>query len=254
MIQSPALARLPGIRHGFFTRQGGVSTGVYASLNIGLGSADDRASVLENRGRAADALGVARGSLALPYQVHSPNVWLVDESTDLAEPPRADAVVTALPALAVGISTADCGPILLADASAGVVGAAHAGWKGAFGGVIETTIAAMESLGAARERIVVAIGPMISRNAYEVGPEFVDRFVAESPDNAAFFAPSVKPEHAMFDLPAYILRRLVAAGIAAAENLDLCTYGDEARFFSYRRMTHRGEADYGRLMSAIALA
>lgn len=254
MIQSPLLADVSGITHGFFTREGGVSKGLYASLNIGLGSSDDRALVMENRGRVADRLGVARGRLALPYQVHSPNVWIVDAASDLTDPPRADAVVTTSPGLAIGVSTADCGPILFAEGEARIVGAAHAGWKGAIGGVLEATVAAMETLGAKRERIRAVLGPTISAKAYEVGPEFVDRFVAADAANARYFQPSIKPEHAMFDLPAYILARLAAAGIAQAENLDLCTYAEEARFFSYRRTTHRGEPDYGRLVSAIALS
>ncbi|MDR3495780.1 MAG: peptidoglycan editing factor PgeF [Ancalomicrobiaceae bacterium] len=253
MIQSPLLSAFAGIAHGFFTRDGGVSAGLYRSLNIGLGSSDDRALVLENRGRVADRLGVARGRLALPYQVHSPNVWTIEAASDLADPPRADAVVTRDAGIAIGVSTADCGPILFADADARVIGAAHSGWKGAIGGVIEATIAAMETLGAKRRSIRAALGPTISAAAYEVGPEFVDRFEAAAPGNARFFAPSVRPGHAMFDLPAYILARLAIAGVGEAENLGLCTYADEARFFSYRRTTHRGEPDYGRLVSAIAL-
>lgn len=253
MIQSQLLSRIPGIAHGFFTRQGGVSTGVYHSLNIGLGSSDDRAHVLENRGRVAEALGVPRERLVLPYQVHSPDVWLVDDATDLTNVPKADAVVTTCRGLAIGISIADCGPILFADGDAGVIGAAHSGWKGAFGGVIEATVAAMVSRGARPDRIVAALGPMISQQAYEVGPEFVERFRADDPDNTRFFAPSAKPGHAMFDLPGYILKRLGVAGLGAFENLGLCTYSDETRFFSYRRMTHRGETDYGRLVAAITL-
>jgi YfiH family protein len=252
VIQSPQLAALPGITHGFFTRRGGVSSGVYDSLNIGLGSADDRASVMENRGRVADALGVPRSQLVFPYQVHSPDVWVVDDATDLAEVPKADAVVTARAGLAIAVSIADCGPILFGDAEAGVIGAAHSGWKGAFGGVIEATVAAMEARGAARGRIVAALGPTISAKAYEVGPEFVDRFLTDDANNTRFFTPSVNAGHEMFDLPAYILKRLGQSRIARAENLDLCTYSDEARFFSYRRMTHRGEPDYGRLVAAIA--
>ncbi len=253
VIEAPSLSALPGIRHGFFTRQGGVSTGIYASLNIGLGSSDDRASVMENRGRVADRLGVARDKVAFAYQVHSPDVWRVDASTDLTQHPKADAIVTKTPGLGIAISIADCGPILFADAEAGVIGAAHSGWKGAFGGVVASTVAAMEDLGARRAGIVAVIGPMISRRAYEVGAEFVARFEADDADNARFFSPSTNPGHAMFDLPAYILKRLDQAGVGRAENLDLCTYSDEERFFSYRRMTHRGEADYGRLVAAITL-
>lgn len=254
MIRSPLLADLPAITHGFFTRDGGVSDGLYRSLNVGLGSADARAAVLENRARVAAALGVAPSALALPYQVHSPDVAVVETPWPAGEGPKVDAVVTARPGVAVGVATADCGPILFADAEAGVVGAAHAGWKGAFSGVIEATVAAMETLGAVRGRIHAVLGPTISAEAYEVGPEFVDRFLAEDPEHARFFGPSVRAGHAQFDLPAFVLMRLAAAGVGRAASLGLCTYADEARFFSYRRATHRREPDYGRLVSAIAIA
>ena len=253
MIRSNLLAALPGIAHGFFTREGGVSTGLYATLNVGLGSEDARDAVIENRARVARALGVADHALAMPYQVHSPDVVVVEEPWPHGEGPHADAVVTARPGLAVGVATADCGPILFADAEGHAVGAAHAGWKGAFGGVIEATVAAMERLGAARGDIVAVLGPTISAEAYEVGPEFVARFTAADPGHARFFRPSPTPGHAMFDLPAFIVMRLEAAGVGRAENLALCTYSDEDRFFSYRRTTHRREPDYGRLVSAIAL-
>lgn len=253
MIRSNLLAGLPGIAHGFFTRDGGVSEGLYASLNVGLGSADARDAVIENRARVARALGVADHALAMPYQIHSPDVVVVEEPWPHGEGSRADAVVTSRPGLAVGVATADCGPILFADAEGRAVGAAHAGWKGAFGGVIEATVAAMEALGARRGDIVAVLGPTISAEAYEVGPEFVERFTAEDPGHARFFRPSEKAGHAMFDLPAFILMRLAASGVGRAENLALCTYADEERFFSYRRTTHRREPDYGRLVSAIAL-
>jgi YfiH family protein len=254
VIRSPLLSDLPGIAHGFFTRQGGVSEGLYASLNIGLGSNDARARVLENRDRVARALGVTGDALALPYQIHSPDVAVVEEPWTPGEGPRADAVVTARAGVAVGVATADCGPILFADAEARVVGAAHAGWQGAFGGVIAATVAAMEGLGARRERMVAVLGPTISAAAYEVGPEFVARFVAVDPDWARFFTASPKAGHAMFDLPGFIALRLAEAGVRRRGDLGLCTYADEARFFSYRRTTHRREPDYGRLVSAIALA
>lgn len=253
MIEAPALGAIPGLAHGFFTREGGVSTGVYGSLNVGLGSADDRDAVLENRARVAARLGVPPTGLAMPYQIHSPDVVTVRDSWGPGLGPKADAVVTAEPGVAVGVSTADCGPILFADGAARVVGAAHAGWKGAFGGVIEATLAAMNALGARTDRVVAVLGPTISAAAYEVGPEFVDRFLAADPANDRFFAPSDRSGHAMFDLPGYILSRLAAAGVGRAESLGQCTYGDEARFFSFRRMTHRGEPDYGRLVSAIAI-
>ena len=254
MIRSNLLSALPGIAHGFFTREGGVSEGLYATLNVGLGSQDARDAVIENRARVARALGVADHALAMPYQIHSPDVVVVTEPWPHGEGPRADAVVTATSGLAVGVATADCGPILFADAKGRAVGAAHAGWKGAFGGVIEATVAAMERLGAERSDVVAVLGPTISAGAYEVGPEFVERFVVEDPAHDRFFRPSATPGHAMFDLPAFILMRLDEARVGRAENLALCTYADEARFFSYRRTTHRREPDYGRLVSAIALA
>jgi YfiH family protein len=253
VIRSNALSALPGIAHGFFTRDGGVSEGLYASLNVGLGSRDLRDAVIENRARVARALGVEDHALAMPYQVHSPDVVVVEEPWPHGEGPLADAVVTARPGLAVGVATADCGPILFADARGRAVGAAHAGWKGAIGGVIEATIAAMEGLGAVRSDIVAVLGPTISAEAYEVGPEFVERFVGEDDGHGRFFRSSQRPGHAMFDLPAFIVMRLERAGVGRAENLALCTYTDEDRFFSYRRTTHRAEPDYGRLVSAITL-
>lgn len=254
MILAPSLAGLDGVRHGFFTRAGGVSEGLYESLNIGLGSSDARERVMENRARVAAALGVAADRLVTPYQIHSPDAVVVSTPWPAGEGTRADAIVTATPGLAVGVSTADCGPVLFADAAAGVVGAAHAGWRGALRGVIEATIEAMEGLGAERGRITAVLGPMISADAYEVGPEFVARFLEADAGNAAFFVRSERPGHAMFDLPAYIAARLAAAGVGGVEDLGLCTYSDEARFFSFRRTTHRGEPDYGRLVSAIALS
>ncbi|WP_198647083.1 peptidoglycan editing factor PgeF [Pannonibacter carbonis] len=253
MITSDLLAQSGGIRHGFFTRQGGVSGGIYESLNIGLGSDDDRAHVLENRARIAGKLAVAPERLVSPYQVHSPDVITVEAPFAADADRRADALVTATPGLALGISTADCGPVLFADLQARVIGAAHAGWRGALTGVLDNTIAAMEALGAERGRIRAVLGPTISRTAYEVGPEFHARFLEEAEGSGVFFSPSQKPEHFMFDLPAFILARLAAAGVGAAESLGLCTYANEARFFSYRRTTHRKEPDYGRLMSAIVI-
>jgi YfiH family protein len=253
MLNSSRLSALPGIAHGFFTRQGGVSRGVYASLNGGLGSSDERPLVLENRSRMAMALGVSAARFATVYQIHSPDVIVIDKPFEENARPKADALVTRMPGLAVAVSSADCGPILFADAQARVIGAAHAGWKGAFTGVIEATIAAMEAEGAERVRIRAAIGPMISRSAYEVGPEFQARFVEAEPENDAFFSPSRRPEHFMFDLPAYVARRLAAAGVQEIDDLGRCTYADATLFYSYRRMTHLGEGDYGRHLSAIAL-
>lgn len=253
-ITADALA-LPGLRHGFFTREGGVSDGLFASLNLGLGSADDRDRIAENRARVAGALRVGADRLHLPWQVHSPDVAVIRAPWPAgAERPRVDAVVTRLPGLAVGVLTADCGPILFADHRARVIGAAHAGWKGAIGGVLEATIAAMETEGAMRGDIVAVLGPTISGPAYEVGPEFIARFTAEDPGHARFFTPAPRAGHALFDLPAFILTRLRQAGVGQALSLGLCTYSDEARFFSYRRATHRAEPDYGRLCSAIVIA
>lgn len=252
-IEAPALAALPGIRHAFFTRQGGVSQGIYASLNGGVGSSDDPAHVAENRRRMTARLRVAPDALASLYQVHSPDVVTVERAWAQGERPKADGMVTNRPGLALGIATADCGPVLFADAEAGVIGGAHAGWKGAFTGVLEATLEGMEALGARRMRTTVVLGPMISGQAYEVGPEFVQRFLDVTPENSRYFRPSEKAGHAMFDLPAYIGARMQAAGVGSFTNLGLCTYADAERFFSYRRATHRGEPDYGRLISAIAL-
>ena len=244
-------ARMAGIRHGFFTRKGGVSAGIYAGLNVGMGSGDDRASVARNRARVAGWMGVAPGSLVSVHQIHSPNVILVTEPWG-AERPKADAMVTMTPGIAIGVLAADCGPVLFADPEARVIGAAHAGWKGALTGVLESTIAAMEKSGARRENILAELGPSISGRNYEVGPEFVARFDEASPDNARYFTPSPKPGHAWFDLNRYTVDRLAAAGVKAGF-LDRCTYAEEESFYSYRRATHRGEPDYGRQISAIVI-
>jgi hypothetical protein len=251
-IESPDLAAESGIRHAFFTRQGGVSTGIYASLNGGVGSSDDKAAIVENRARMAGHLKVAPDHLVSLYQVHSADVEVVTGPWP-GDRPKADAMVTTAHGVALAVSSADCGPILFADAEAGVIGAAHSGWKGAFGGVVAATVTAMEKLGARRERILAVLGPTISAAAYEVGPEFVERFKAENRTYARFFTPSERAAHAMFDLPAFIGLRAQEAGIGRFVDLALCTYGDEECFFSYRRTTHRSEPDYGRLISAIAL-
>jgi YfiH family protein len=240
-----------GIRHGFFTRVGGVSTGIYHGLNIGTGSSDDQNLVRENRRRVAAWMGVPAEALITAHQIHSPDAIVV-RAPFPGERPKADAVVTDRPGIAVGASTADCGPVLFADARARVVGAAHAGWKGALTGVLESTIATMESLGAKRENIVAVLGPSISQKNYEVGPEFVARFVDADAGNARYFAPSGKAGHALFDLNLYTVDRLSRAGVIAAQ-LGRCTYAEEDLFYSYRRTTHRGEADYGRQISAIVL-
>lgn len=252
-LTAASLSALPSIRHGFFTRRGGVSDGIYASLNCGVGSDDDRVAVAQNRARVAAALGVAPDRLATPYQIHSDVAVIVDEPWRPGEGPKADAVVTARPGIAIGVGTADCGPILFADAEAGVIGAAHSGWKGAIGGVLEATVAAMECLGASRARMIAVLGPTISRQAYEVGPEFRARFLDADEGNERYFTPSDRAEHHHFDLPAYIGARIMASGVGRFDDLALCTYADPKRFFSYRRTTHRGEPDYGRLLHAIAI-
>ena len=254
MLQAASLSRLARIRHGFFTRGGGVSQGVYASLNGGVGSNDAPDKVAENRARMAAALGVPPDRLLTANQIHSPDVAVADQPWTRETRPRADAIVTRTPRLAIGVSTADCGPLLLADAEARVIGAAHAGWRGALTGVIEATVAAMEALGAERSRIAAALGPTIRQPNYEVGPEFVERFLAADADNARFFAPSERAGHALFDLTGYIADRLQRAGIVNFEDLGLCTYAEPERFFSYRRTTKLGEPDYGRHINAIALA
>jgi polyphenol oxidase len=253
MIQASSLQGLRGIRHAFFTREGGVSEGIYASLNAGTGSSDAPERVAENRARMAAALGVGPDRLLTAYQIHSPDVVVAEAPWPADQRPRADAVVTRTPGLAVGVSTADCGPVLLADAQAGVIGAAHAGWRGAFGGVIEATIAAMERLGADRARLVVALGPMIRQPNYEVGGDMIEALLKADPDNTRFFVPAARERHSMFDLPGYIAHRLRRAGVDRVEDVGHCTYADEARFFSYRRTTHRREPDYGRHVNAIVL-
>jgi YfiH family protein len=254
MLQALSLDMLPRIRHAFFTRTGGVSQGVYASLNGGVGSNDAPDKVAENRARMATVLGVTADRLLTPYQTHSPAVAVADAPWTHEHRPRADAVVTRSPRLAIGVSTADCGPLLFADADARVIGAAHAGWRGALSGVIEATIAAMEKLGAKRAGITAALGPTIRQPNYEVGPEFVARFSAADPDNARFFAASPHTGHAMFDLAGYIATCVQRAGIVKFEDIGLCTYADPERFYSFRRATHRSEPDYGRHINAIALA
>ena len=252
MIQASSLSS-PNIRHAFFTRQGGVSEGIYESLNGGIGSRDAPDKVRENRARMATALGVAPAHLVSCYQIHSPDVIVATAPWTRENAPRADAIVTRVPGLAIGVTTADCGPILFADAQAEVVGATHAGWKGALTGVLEATIVAMEKLGARRDRIKAALGPMIRQPNYEVGAEFVERFKVAEASNERYFAPAERPGHAMFDLPGYIRSRLERAEIQSIEDLGLCTYADPVRFFSYRRTTHRAEPDYGRHVNAIAL-
>src|SRR5215472_16380142 len=230
MIEAQVLA-LEGIRHGFFTREGGVSGGLYASLNGGVGSRDAAAHVAENRARMAAAIGVEPHRFITAYQIHSPQVVVAEAPWPTDARPRADAIVTRMRALAIGVSTADCGPVLLADPDARVIGAAHAGWRGALSGVVE----AMERLGADRRHIRAALGPMIRQPNYEVGPDLIARFAAEDPASHRFFAAAARDGHALFDLAGYITARLRGAGIRHIEDVQLCTYADQARFFSYRR-------------------
>ncbi len=252
MIDCATTPFLKGARHGFLGRRGGVSVGLVAGLNVGLGSGDDPVAIVENRQRAADAVA-PDARLITVYQVHSADVVTVDAPFSDDKRPHADAMVTATPGLLLGILTADCAPVLYADAEAGVIGAAHAGWKGAIAGVTDATIAAMEKLGAKRERIAVAIGPCISRASYEVDAGFFARFADVDPANERFFTGGKRADHHQFDLEAYVAHRLAAAGImrVAALGLDTYTHGD--RYFSFRRATHRGEPDYGRQISLIGL-
>ncbi len=252
MIKAPALA-LTGIRHAFFTRAGGVSAGLYASLNGGVGSRDAAENVAENRARMATALGIEPHRFLTAFQIHSPQVVIAETPWPADARPRADAIVTRMRALAIGITTADCGPVLLADPHARVIGAAHAGWRGALAGVIEATVEAMGRLGAAPGQIRAAIGPMIRQSNYEVGADLIARFAAEDRASSRFFAAAQRPDHALFDLGGYVAARLDRAGVGHVEDLRLCTYADPERFFSYRRATHRAQADYGRHVNAIAL-
>ncbi|EJW11563.1 hypothetical protein A33M_3041 [Rhodovulum sp. PH10] len=253
MLTAPALTALPKIRHAFFTREGGVSEGIYASLNAGVGSADDPQKVAENRARMAAAVGVPPDHLLSAYQIHSADVIVAEAPWPAESRPKLDAIVTKTPGLAVAASSADCGPVLLADAEARVIGAAHAGWRGALAGVTDSAIAAMERLGANRSRMVAVLGPMIRQPNYEVGPEVLAQFTAQDPAHARFFVPSETPGRQKLDLAGYIAARLKAAGVAQVEDIGLCTYADPDRFFSYRRATHRGEPDYGRHLAVITL-
>lgn len=252
-IEAPELTELPGVRHAFFSREGGASEGIYRSLNGGLGSSDDPDRVADNRRRMAAHFRLPSEALVSLHQVHSPDAIVVERAWSQDERPQADGMATKAPSLILGISTADCGPVLLADANTGVIGAAHAGWKGAFSGVLEATLDAMETLGAGRHNTVAVLGPTIGSAAYEVGPGFSERFAVQDPKNNRFFRPSERAGHAMFDLPGYIGARLMSAGVGRFVDLGLCTYSDEKRFYSYRRATHRRESDYGRLIATIAI-
>jgi YfiH family protein len=247
ILTSDSLAPL---RHGFFTRRGGASSGIYSGLNCGVGSTDQREIVAINRARVAEAMGVAADHLVGVHQIHSTHVVTV--TGPLTDKPKADALVTATPGIALSVLTADCQPVLFADKSAGVIGAAHAGWRGALDGVLHATVDAMVALGATRENIHAVIGPCISQRAYEVGPEFFEDFLTENPKYARYFAQG-DGDRMLFDLPAFGLAHLRSAGVGQADWTRHCTYSDAARFYSYRRATHAKEADYGRLIAAIAL-
>ena len=244
----------PGIRHAFFTRRGGVSGGLVASLNCGFGSRDDPGAVERNRAIAAARLGLAPDRLVSCHQVHGTAVVAVDAAWRRADNPRADAMVTAVPGIALGVLAADCAPVLFADPQQRVIGAAHGGWRGALAGVMEATVAAMTALGARRERIRAGIGPCIAQPSYEVGAEFHRAFAAAAPDNSRFFQPAARSGHFLFDLPGYIAHRLTRLGLAAVERAPHDTAAEEDLFFSYRRACLRGETDYGRGLAAIALA
>lgn len=252
IVTVDALDRLKGIRHGFLTRRGGVSDGIYNSLNCGLGTTDERARVFENRARAVKAAGLIDAPLNTAYQVHSAKVLVVEQPLDQSNRPEVDGLVTRTKGINLGVLTADCGPVLFADAEAGVVGAAHAGWKGALGGVLQETVRVMESLGARRENIVAAIGPCIAQASYEVGTEFPTPFIAQDKDNARFFAANACRRF-QFDLAGYCAAQLEAMGLAqtVVSGHDTCALEED--FFSYRRKTKRGEPDYGRQVSVIGI-
>jgi YfiH family protein len=252
MLQAPSLGSIDGVRHGFFTRLGGVSDGIYASLNCGPGSHDGKDNVAQNRALVAELLEVGPDRLLTVYQKHGSDAVVADKPWKT--PPEADAIVTSKPGLAIGILTADCAPVLFCDARAGVIGAAHAGWRGALAGIVEETVKAMEKLGAKPERIVAVIGPAISQEAYEVGAEFMDQFIVQEPDGSTFFITDEGTGEPHFDLAGYVGEQLARAGVSAVAELGLCTYCDETRLFSYRRSQHHGEDDYGRQISAIVLA
>lgn len=251
-IKADALSNLDGLEHGFFTREGGVSSGLYGSLNCGFGSSDDHDNVAENRRRIARELGSDQ-PVSTVYQVHSADVETITAPLDLKTRRKADALVTKTPGVPLGILTADCVPVLFADHQNGVVGAAHAGWKGAFSGILENTVLAMENLGASRDNILAVAGPSISAAAYEVGAEFKGRFVEKDPHNEKFFTPSDRSGHHMFDLPGYVVDRLKAFGIQYATSKPECTYRNSEKYFSYRRTTHNDEPDYGRQLSVILI-
>lgn len=252
-LRSPLLSDASGVRHGFWGKTGGVSGGVYASLNCGYGSGDDVELVRQNRALVARDVGADEDRLLTVYQIHSAEAVRVDAPWPRENAPHADGMATNVRGIALGVLAADCAPVLFADPEAGVIGSAHAGWQGAFKGVIEGVVRQMESLGARRAAIKACVGPCISQANYEVGPEFVERFLAETKEHSSFFVPSTKPGHSMFDLPSFVMFRLRQAGLGGGEALSTCTYAEDDGFFSFRRTTHRKEAAYGRNISAIVL-
>jgi len=253
-LHAMELEDLPGIRHGFYTRVGGVSTGIYKGLNCGPGSNDDASAIELNRTRVAISMNVAPENLMSLYQIHSADAITVTQPWSDDARPQADGMVTATPGIALGILTADCAPVLLAAPKAQIIGAAHAGWRGALAGILEATLDQMEALGAHRADIIAVVGPTISQQNYEVGDDLRTQVLADSSDNANFFVPSDRADHWRFDLEAYVLKRLRLAEVGTMAGLGECTYADEDRFFSFRRTTHRGEEDYGRQISCIALS
>lgn len=253
MITAKNISEETGVRHAFFTRQGGVSSGIYASLNCGPGSSDKRDNVIDNRARAMAGLDQEPEALVTAYQYHSAEVVLVDAPWELGDAPKADGMVTTQRGIALGILTADCAPVLFSDAGAGVIGAAHAGWKGALGGVVDATVSMMIDVGARASSIVACVGPCIGPASYEVGADFRTSFMEAGSGNSRFFEPGVAPDKFQFDLPAYVSHRLHECGVGSVDVLGLDTYADENKFFSYRLTTHRKQPDYGRQLSAIVL-
>ena len=254
MIKSSQLSSVDSIKHAFFTREDGVSGGVFAGLNCGYGSGDETANIDQNRTVAMAKLGLRRENLNTIYQIHSAHVVVADEAWSLDARPKADGIVTQTPDLAIGVMSADCTPVLFADHHASIIGAAHAGWKGALGGVLANTVSKMVEMGAERSQIAAAVGPCIHQESYEVGPEFRQSFMTEDEGFSAYFIASERDDHYLFDLPKFVVDRLQVLGLASVENVSVDTYADEQRFFSYRRATHRKEADYGRGLSAIAIS
>lgn len=252
-VTADSLAEVPCIRHGFFGRDGGVSEGLYASLNCGLGSQDGRVNVTENRRRVAASLGVEADRLLSLYQIHSATPVVVDRPIAREDLPRADALVTKVPGIAIGAMAADCTPVLFADPETKVIGAAHAGWRGALSGILDATVEAMVAIGARREAIRAAIGPTINQPSYEVGAEFRDTFIAADPINARFFMQPANAPRPLFDLPGYVEHRLSRLGLGSIERRTRCTYANDSEYFSFRRSTHRKEPDYGRQISAIVV-